>query len=39
MHQLSGVLEARQVSQFRHGGHRHRELDPAQGLEGLDHRS
>ena len=35
--QLSGVIEARQVAQFRHRGHRHGELDAAQGLEGLDH--
>jgi hypothetical protein len=39
MHELSGGIEARQVAQFGHRDHRHRELDPAQGLEGLDHGS
>ena len=38
MHELSGVIDARQVAQFRHGGHRHRALDTTQGLEGLDDR-
>jgi hypothetical protein len=32
------MLKACQVSQVRHGGHRHGALDTAQGLEGLDHR-
>src|SRR5215470_18995610 len=39
MHELSGVLEAREVAQFGYHGHCHRELDPTQGLEGLDDRS
>ena len=38
MHELSRMLKACPVSQCRHGGHRHGALDPAQGLEGLDHR-
>ena len=38
MHELSGVLAARQVTQCGHGGHRHRARDPAQGLERLDDR-
>ena len=38
MHELSGVIDARQVAQFRHGGHRHRARDTTQGLEGLDDR-
>jgi hypothetical protein len=38
MHELSGVIEARQGTQFGHGGHRHRALDTAQGLESLDDR-
>jgi len=38
IHELSRVLKACEVTQFRHGGHRHGELDTAQGLEGLDHR-
>jgi hypothetical protein len=29
MHELAGVLEARQVAQFGYYGHGHRELDPA----------
>ena len=39
MHELSGVLEAGQVAQCRHGGDRPGALHTAQGLEGLDHRS
>ncbi len=38
MHELSGVSEARQVSECGHRGHRDRELDAPQGLERLDHR-
>jgi hypothetical protein len=38
MHALSGVIAARQVTQCGHGGHRHRALDTAQGLESLDDR-
>ena len=38
MHERSGVSEARQVTQCGHGGHRHRALDTAQGLERLDDR-
>ena len=38
IHELSGVLEARQVAEFGHRRHRHRALDTAQGLEGLDDR-
>ena len=38
IHQLSGVIEACQVAQFGHRGHRDRALDPPQGLEGLDDR-
>ena len=37
MHELSGVLEARQVAQCGHCSDRNRALDPAQGLEGFDH--
>ena len=37
MHELSGVLEACQVAQLRHGRHGHSELDPAQGLASFDH--
>ena len=36
VHELSGVIEARQVSELRHRGHRDGELDAAQGLESLD---
>ena len=39
MHQRSRGLNACQVAQCRHGGHRHGPRDAAQGLEGLDHRS
>ena len=39
IHELSGVLDACQVAQLRHGRHGHSELDPAQGLEGFDHGS
>ena len=38
MHALSGVIEARQVAQCGHRGHRHSALAPAPGLEGLDDR-
>ena len=38
MHELAGGLEACQVAQFGHRRHRHRALDTAQGLEGLDDR-
>jgi hypothetical protein len=37
-HQLSGVLEAGEVSQFRHGGDGHGKLDATQGLERFDDR-
>jgi hypothetical protein len=37
-HELSGIIEACQVAEFRHRGDRDGELDPTQGLEGLDHR-
>jgi len=36
-HELSGVLETRQVSSRRHGGHCDSELDATQSLEGFDH--
>jgi hypothetical protein len=35
---LSGVLDACQDAQCGHRRHRHRALDTAQGLEGLDDR-
>ena len=35
IHELSGVLETRQVAQFGHRSDCHSELDTAQGLEGL----
>jgi hypothetical protein len=38
MHALWGVLDARQVAQCGHRRHRHRALDTAHGLEGLDDR-
>ena len=38
IHELSGVLETRQVAQFGHRSDCHSELDTAQGLEGLDDR-
>jgi hypothetical protein len=38
MHELSGVLNARQVTQCGYGGDRDRALDTAEGLEGRDHR-
>jgi hypothetical protein len=37
-HQLSGVIEAREVAEFRHGGDGHGELDATQGLERFDDR-
>jgi hypothetical protein len=37
MHEVSGVLDARQVAACRHRGHRDRELDAAQRLERCDH--
>jgi hypothetical protein len=37
-HELSGVLEAREVDEFCHGGHGHGELHAAQRLEGFDDR-
>ena len=36
MHELSGVIKARQVSELRHRGHRDGALDAAQRLESLD---
>jgi hypothetical protein len=36
MHELSGLLEARAVSQCGHHGHRDREVDAPEGLERLD---
>src|SRR5438093_585059 len=39
IHELSGIIEARQVAQFGHRGHCDGELDTPQSLEGLDHRS
>jgi hypothetical protein len=33
---LSGMIEARQVAEFRYHGDGHRKLDTTQGLEGLD---
>ena len=35
---LSGVIEAGEVSPFRHGGHGHGKLDATQGLERFDDR-
>jgi hypothetical protein len=37
-HQLSGLIDAGHVAELRHPGDSHGELDPAQGLEGLDDR-
>jgi hypothetical protein len=37
-HDLSGIIEARQVSKFGHRGDRDSELHTAEGLKGLDHR-
>jgi hypothetical protein len=36
-HELSGSIEAGEVSEFRDGRHRHGELHPAQRLQSLDH--
>lgn len=36
IHELSGMLEAREISQFGHHGHSDRELDAPEGLESLD---
>jgi hypothetical protein len=38
LHELSGVIAAGEVAQFRHRGHRHRELHAAQRLKRLDDR-
>ena len=38
LHELSRVLEACQVAQFRDHGDGHGKLHPAQGLKRLDHR-
>jgi hypothetical protein len=35
-HELSRIVEARQVAEFRYCGDGHRTLDTTQGLEGLD---
>jgi hypothetical protein len=35
-HELFGMIEARQVAECRDRGDGHRQLDPTQGLEGLD---
>ena len=37
IHELSGVIDARQVAAFGHHGHRDRALDAPYGLERLDH--
>src|SRR4029453_2727813 len=37
IHELSGVIEARQVSELRYRGHRDGALDAAQRLESFDH--
>ena len=37
MHELSGVSKTGESAEFGPGGHRHRALHPAQGLEGVDH--
>jgi hypothetical protein len=39
MHALAGMLDARQVAQFGHGGHGDGALDTPQRREGLDHGS
>jgi hypothetical protein len=36
LHALSGMIEARQVAEFRDRGDGHSKLDPTQGVEGLD---
>ena len=33
-----GLSKTGEVAEFGHGGHRHGELDAAQGLEGVDDR-
>jgi hypothetical protein len=38
-HELTGVLEACESSEFGHRGHRHGTLHAAQGLESVDHRA
>lgn len=38
VHQLSRGIETGEVPEFGHRGHRNRELDATQGLEGFDHR-
>jgi hypothetical protein len=38
LHELSGMINAGEVSEFSDHGDRHRELDAASGLKGLDHR-
>lgn len=38
LHELSGVIEAGEVAQFRHRGHRHGALHAAQRLKRLDDR-
>ena len=37
-HQLSGVIDAREVAECSHGGDGHGELDATQGLERFDDR-
>jgi hypothetical protein len=38
-HQLAGLVEAREVSQFRNNRDRDSELDTTEGLQGVNHRS
>ena len=38
VHQLSGMIEARQGAECRHSGHRHGERDATQGRERFDDR-
>ena len=37
LHEFSGIIEARQVAEFRDRGDGHNELPPPQGLKGFDY--